>query len=171
MLAVMIVLILGIAAALLVIREAEKHAPPDLRPHGGPHPTPERAAPTVIPATPQAGSAPVPAAPVAPGPITTIAPAPVALRGRDGEPDDGFERRPVYLEPPDPAVVGFDRPHLRPDPERLIQTEVIVRPRRASRVLALGRLIASTAVVGALVGAGLVLAGRSVVSLVSRFAG
>lgn len=90
---------------------------------------------------------------------------------RVSDDDDGFLRRPLFIEPPDVSMVGFDRPHLRPDPERLIQTEVIVRPRAGLHLFAAARMVFTAAVIGIAIGIALVAAGRVLIALLQRYAG
>lgn len=66
---------------------------------------------------------------------------------------------------PEPAAPAIGVPASRPDPDRLIQTEVIVPGGRAARLAALLRLVFWLALSGALVGLALLGVGRAIASL------
>jgi hypothetical protein len=91
-----------------------------------------------------------------------------ARKVRKPDLEDDFEKRPVYREPPPISIVGIGNPHLRPDPERFIQTEVIVRAGMSGRVGALSRLALTVAIVGGSIGLVVIMVGKIVGAAISR---
>ncbi|MFA5891368.1 MAG: hypothetical protein WDA27_10555 [Actinomycetota bacterium] len=87
------------------------------------------------------------------------------------ETQDGFEARRVFTEPPDVVIVGYGAPHLRPDPDRLIQTEVIVRDPPMARLAATIRLGLIVFFFGAVFGFTLIVIGMGLGRLLRRYAG
>lgn len=95
---------------------------------------------------------------------------PAPARAAD-DAEDGFAARPFFAEPPDAAIVGFGAPHLRPDPERLIQTEVLVREPRLARLAATIRLALTVFFMGTVVGFVLIGVGMGIGRVLRRYAG
>lgn len=90
------------------------------------------------------------------------------LRAHD-EWDAEFARRPVVAGPVETTIIGYGVPHIRPDPDRLIQTEVLVRP--AARAPAVARLAALVIAIGLVLGFGVVAVAALLARMLRDYAG
>lgn len=141
--------------ALLVIRDAE---------HGGRRQHPSE--PSAAHPLPTTGSAP--GQPASVRPTTPIAPN-IVPAGATLALEDDEELVHVPLNGNEPAPIGV--PHLRPDPARFIQTEVLEPVKPAEPVFATIKLLAAVTAYGVLAGGLIILTGRGIGYLIERFAG
>ena len=171
MLIVALALVVVAATAAVVIRDA--------------HPAPAKPATATTEATPEVPEEPlvieVPAQvveePQAPTEIdpdldapTQSMPAPVLFAGGQAaaalshapEPEPAREPEPAYQRA---AFVPAGTPYLQPDPDHLIQTEVVIDPEREHNT-AITKLVVGMAVSGAALGLVIVGAGRGIGALV-----
>jgi len=70
-----------------------------------------------------------------------------------------------------PAFTPAGKPHLRPDPDRLIQTEIVIEDVARAQSLALTRLAIGMAASGAVIGLGVIGIARGITLLVRALAG
>jgi hypothetical protein len=70
-----------------------------------------------------------------------------------------------------PAFIPAGKPHLQPDPDRLIQTEIVIEDVARAQSLALTRLAIGMAVSGAVIGLGVIGIARGITLLVHALAG
>ena len=76
------------------------------------------------------------------------------------------------LEPVEPsAFVQAGRPHLQPDPDRLIQTEIVIDDVARAQKRALTKLMVGMAVSGAVIGLGVIGIARGIALLVHALTG
>jgi hypothetical protein len=101
-------------------------------------------------------------------PPTQSMPAPVVFSGSQAAAILPYPAQAPAFEPVvEPAAFApASSPHLRPDPTRLIQTEIVIEDVARAQTLALTRLVIGLALSGAAIGFGLIGAVRGIMFVV-----
>jgi len=187
MLVVVLALIALAVTAAIVIRDAHN---PKAQPFAKPgvdtaESSPDvRAEPDVVDAPTEAIDMTQLVAPQAPSsedlsfdPPTQSMPVPVAFSGAQAAailpyPASGPAVEPAHGPALGPAAfVPAGKPHLQPDPDRLIQTEIVIEDVTRAQKLALTRLVIGLAASGAVFGFGAIGIARGIMLLVHALSG